>query len=247
MPDVYVSGNKKRTKRPKRTPKDYVSLLNGDGKKRKYHPLSPLMLWPKGIKVEVQDPEEEILLVVRQHPIVNVRWITIVILMWLVSWFFNLFPVFAELPMRFQIMTYLLWYLFMTAIFLQGFFDWYFDAFIVTDERIIDVDFKNLIYKNITYTKIDNIEDVTYSVSGFLPSLLNYGNLLIQTAGPANFAGLAGSRPNEPQGPGPLTARPSETVPTSEILNAPNPAMVVKLINELMIEEEREKIEGRVR
>ena len=67
----------------------------------------------------------------------------------------------------------ILWYLLTAAIAFEGFFNWYFDVFIVTDERIIDVDFKNLIYRNITMTKIDKIEDVTYTVSGAIPSMLD--------------------------------------------------------------------------
>jgi hypothetical protein len=80
-------------------------------------------------------------------------------------------------------MTYMLWYLLVTAVVLGGFLRWYFDVFVVTDERIIDIDFNNLIYKNITSTKIDNIEDVTYNVSGAIQSLFNFGQVLIQTAG----------------------------------------------------------------
>ena len=87
----------------------------------------------------------------------------------------------------------------------------------------------DLIYKNITATKIDRIEDVTYSVSGVLASFLNYGNVLIQTAG----AGIE--------------MKPQQTAPFMEIFNTPHPAKVTKLINELIMEEEQEKIEGRVR
>ena len=142
---------------------------------------------------------------------------------------FASFPFFEVLPVSFARMTVVLWYLVTTAVVLEGFFNWYFDVFIVTDERIIDVDFKNLIYKNITTTKIDKIEDVTYNVSGAVPSFLNFGNVLIQTAG----AGVEMT----PQG----------TVPYIEIFNTPHPAKVAKLINELILEEEQEKIEGRVR
>ena len=69
-------------------------------------------------------------------------------------------PFISYLPGNFQFMTLVLWYLLVTAVVLEGFFNWYFDVFIVTDERIIDVDFKNMIYKNITITKIDKIEEI---------------------------------------------------------------------------------------
>ena len=134
--------------------------------------------------------------------------------------FFGKLPLYEYLLTRFQVMTVVLWYLLTTAVLLEGFFDWYFDVFIVTDERIIDIDFYNLIYKNISSTKIENIEDVTYNISGPLPSLLNFGMVLIQTAGEK---------------------------PLFEIYDTPQPAKVTKLINEMILEEEREKLEGRVR
>jgi hypothetical protein len=44
-----------------------------------------------------------------------------------------------------------------------------------------------------------------------------------------------------------INPKSTETVPSIEIINTPHPALVAKLINEMMLEEEQEKIEGRVR
>ncbi len=206
--------------------KDYSEMLKGYGHGRGV--LSSFMVQPK-VSVEVQQAEEHILLITRQHPLVNLKWILLALFMMLVSLFFPLFPPYALLLPTFQFATTVLWYLLITAVVLQGFLNWYFDLFIVTDERIIDVDFKNLIYKNITSTKIDNIEDVTYSISGAIPSLLNFGNVLIQTAGTG------------------LQLNPEKTTPSVEILNTPRPQQVVRLINEMILEEEQEKLEGRTR
>ena len=217
----------KQSRRHKRNPREYSEVLRNGSSSR--NPLSSFMLMPKNVAVEVQDSNEEILLVTRRHIITNARWIFVAVFMLFVPVLFRTFPFIEILPGRFQLMTLILWYMLITAVILEGFFNWYFDVFIVTDERIIDVDFKNLIYKNITTAKIDKIEDVTYNVSGALPSFMNFGNVLIQTAG----AGVEMT----PQG----------TVPYIEIFSTPHPARVAKLINELILEEEQEKIEGRVR
>jgi hypothetical protein len=220
-----MSGNKRHHK--KKNPQEYSQVLREN--RPNHNPLSSFMVMPKGITVEVQDQNEEILLVTRRHVITNLKWIFIALFMIFAPYLYFTLPFINYLPGNFQFMTLVLWYLLVTAVVLEGFFNWYFDVFIVTDERIIDVDFKNLIYKNITITKIDKIEDVTYSVSGAIPSILNFGNVLIQTAG----AGVE--------------MAPQETKPFMEIFNTPHPAKVSKLINELILEEEQEKIEGRVR
>ena len=41
----------------------------------------------------------------------------------------------------------LVWYLISIAYFIESFLTWFFNVYFVTDERIIDVDFYNLIYK----------------------------------------------------------------------------------------------------
>jgi hypothetical protein len=217
----------RRGKEHKRSAREYSQVIRESTTSR--NPLATFMVMPKGVSVEIQDEDEVILLLVRRHVITNIKWILVALVLGMAPIFFGAFPFYEVLLPTFRLMTVLLWYLLTTAVVLEGFFNWYFDVFIVTDERIIDVDFKNLIYKNITTTKIERIEDVTYSVSGALPSFLNYGNVLIQTAS----AGIS--------------LDPQDTAPFMEIINTPRPAKVAKLINELMLEEEQEKIEGRVR
>lgn len=91
--------------------------------------------------------------------------------------------------------------------------------YIITDERIIDVDFYSMIYKSVSEAKLEKVEDVTATTAGFLGAFLNYGNISIQTA-----------------------AEKREF----EFLKVPQPAKVTKFLNELLLEEEREKMEGRV-
>ena len=101
---------------------------------------------------------------------------------------------------------------------LESFLTWFFNVFIVTDERLIDVDFLSLIYKNITAAKLDNIEDITAETGGAIRSIFNFGTVKVQTAG---------------------------SQPEIEFEDVPQPAKVTRLLNELLLEEEREKIEGR--
>jgi len=207
-------------------PREYSEVLRAE--KRTSNPFSSYMPFPR-VGVEIQDPEEVLLLLVRRHIITNWKWVLVVLVMLLAPILLSSFPGLAMLPSNYQVMTRVLWHLLVIAVILEGFLNWYFDVFIITDERVIDIDFKNLIYKNITSTKLDNIQDVTYSVSGPLPSLLDYGNVLVQTAG----SGVA--------------IKPDDTRPTIEIYDTPHPSRVAKLLNELLVQEEQEKLEGRVR
>jgi len=113
-----------------------------------------------------------------------------------------------------------MWYMIIVAYVFENFLSWFFDINIITDERIIDIDFHNLIYKEVSDTKIDRVQDVTYRQGGVLRAIFDYGDVLIQTAA---------------------------EVPSFEFLAVPHPHRVVKILNDLKIEEEQEAIEGRVR
>ena len=65
----------------------------------------------------------------------------------------------------------------------ERFLSWFFNIHIVTDERIIDVNFPSILYKDISECRIENIEDISSKIGGFIRSFLNYGDVLIQTAG----------------------------------------------------------------
>ncbi len=142
------------------------------------------------------------------------------ILLFVPPFILPVFPILSLLPAQFQTVGIVAWYLVATAFILENFFSWFFNVQIVTDERIVDIDFHNLIYREVSETKVDKIQDVTYKLGGVVRSLFNYGDIYIQTAG---------------------------TVPNFEFLAVPRPEQVTRVLQELRIQEEQEALEGRVR
>jgi hypothetical protein len=205
-------------KERKKHVKEYSEVMRGE--ERTKNPLAAFMVRPKSVKVDIQDEKEEVLLLLRRHVITNIPWVLTVLAMGLAPILLGFMPIFGFLPFKFQVMGVMLWYLLTIGVAIEGFLSWYFNVYIVTDERVIDVDFLNLLYKNISTAKIDTIEDVTVEMTGSWQSLFNYGLVLIQTAAEKT---------------------------QFEFEYVPQPQKVAKFINEMMLEEEREKIEGRVR
>ena len=60
---------------------------------------------------------------------------------------------------------------------------WLFNVGIVSNHRIIDVDYHLVLFKEITATSISDVADVTGTTSGFIRSLFQFGDIHIQTAG----------------------------------------------------------------
>lgn len=222
MPEIFNSkkttsglkevGNSHESKLKKVSYKDLPSQV--------HNPFSSIMFCPENLRFETLDNDEKVVLFLRKHFITNLGWILMSIIMFLVPNVVSNLSLFDETPLNFKIVFALIWYLISTAYVLENFLTWLFNVYIVTDERIIDIDFYNLIYKEVSDANIDKIQDVTYKMGGVIRALFNYGDVLVQTA---------------------------SEVPNFEFLAVPRPDHVVKVLQDLRIEEQVEAIEGRVR
>lgn len=65
--------------------------------------------------------------------------------------------------------------------------DYYLDVWIITDQRIIDIEQKGLFNRQISEIAMDRVQNVTIEIPGFIPTMLKFGNIKIQTAGEGEF------------------------------------------------------------
>ena len=225
MPDIFINPDEKPREPEKiKAPevKKEVKELLGETfvKPQTKNVLSSYLTHPKNIDFEIKDKEEKVELLLRQHPIVNIKWMLISVLMVLAPIILVNFLSLSFLPVGFRLVAFLIWYLITMAFSLENFLSWYFNVYIITDERVIDIDFLNLIYKEVSDANIDKIQDITYKMGGVARTMFNYGDVFIQTAG---------------------------EIPNFEFAAVPKPDRVVKILEELRMEEQQEALEGRIR
>jgi len=63
------------------------------------------------------------------------------------------------------------------------FFEWYFDCLLITNIGVVDIERRGIfdnVAKRIDYNTIDGI---SYTIQGFLPTLFNYGDIVIDKMG----------------------------------------------------------------
>jgi hypothetical protein len=143
---------------------------------------------PEGVTFQTQEDSEKILLFLRRDFATNLKWILLGILLIIIplvlpfiSHFFgNPFP---PLSIRFYLLTGVFYYLVVATYLYINFITWYFNVALITDRRVIDVDFSNLVYKDVATTKLSLVQDVSYAKVGVSRSFFDYGDILIQTAG----------------------------------------------------------------
>lgn len=74
------------------------------------------------------------------------------------------------------------YYLTVWIVFFTAFIDYYLDFWIVTNDRIINVE-QRLFARTVSELELYKIQDVTGESRGFLQTMFNYGNVYVQTAG----------------------------------------------------------------
>ena len=77
------------------------------------------------------------------------------------------------------------WWLLLWTMFAVAWTNYYLDLWVVTDRRIIDIQQHGLWSRKISECRLDRVQDISTEVRGFLPTLLGFGDVRIQTAAEA--------------------------------------------------------------
>ena len=151
------------------------------------HIFSSFCEKPENVTFETQEDGEEILLLLRKSLITNIPWLLLSLLLALVPPILFFITPAKELidllPPSYVFVLIALYYLSIAAYVLISFITWYFNTALITDKRIVDIDFSDLVYKNIAETKMDLVQDVSQTEAGAIRTMFNYGDVLVQTAG----------------------------------------------------------------
>ena len=184
--------------------------------------LGSFVFNPNKLRFETQYENEEVILLGRRHPITNLGWLTLVSIATFIPLFWETFPFFSVLDNITITKVTVLWYLALTFYVIQNSLLWFYNVYIVTDERLVDVDFVGLLNKTVNVADLNNLEDVNYSQNGLVDSLFNIGNVVVQTA----------SEQKTPDAAGELSAFTFEKIS--------DPDKVAQVISQLIDNEEKE-------
>ncbi len=133
---------------------------------------------------------EKILLRLHRHPIILVMQVLPFFLLLSLPVAFTFFI--PKIEEEFSLITPFIPYcllirdlfaLYLFLFILYTFYVHYLDIWLVTDEHIVNLEQKTLFSKTIAEQELRRIQDISAEVRGFLPTIFNYGDVLVQTAG----------------------------------------------------------------
>lgn len=157
-------------------------------------------------RFDQQQTDEQVILLLRAHPITQISWVFNCVLLLIVLGVANVF-LGTVLNQSQRLFVLLFGIAFIFSYGLLNFLYWFFNVGLITNKRILDIDFSGVTYKEITETQLEKVEDITSKSSGYIGSLFNFGSIYIQTAG-------------------------QET--NVEFINIPDPSEAVRIINSVV-------------
>ncbi|MFA4941450.1 MAG: PH domain-containing protein [Patescibacteria group bacterium] len=136
-------------------------------------------------------PDEKVMKVLRRDLFILVKkilfFLLLLILPFVLSYLVatSIFPeiLFGQISYPLFILLVSFFYLFLWVFFFFSFIDYYLDVWIITNERIINIEQQGFFARTISEQRLERIQDVTSEVEGFFPTILKYGNVYVQTAG----------------------------------------------------------------
>jgi len=144
--------------------------------------LSHSYLVRPDVRFTTQHADEEVILVVRKHPVTQLSWIVNGVILLTLLLLVN--AIVPEILKANQIIAINIFGLFFIFSYIWiNFLLWYFTVGVISNERIIDLDFYNLIYKEFSATTIRQVSDITTKIGGFFGSILNFGDVFVKTEG----------------------------------------------------------------
>ncbi len=143
------------------------------------------------------DPDEHVLLEVRKHWIVFAGYALSLLFSAIIPFVILVFVrIFIPIVNKIQIpgnvsalflFFYTIWLLFLWIAFFVDWTKYYLDVWYVTEKRIIAIEQRRIFDRGISNLRFDKIQDVTIDVRGFISTMLDFGNVKVQTAGEDNY------------------------------------------------------------
>lgn len=144
---------------------------------------------PPNTSFENQEKGEKIVLLLRAHIITLVPALFLIIILLITPIFvlstlavlgINLTEIIRPALLTAIIFA---WYLFTGGYTFLRFLLWFFNIYLVTNERLVDFDFTGFLLKSVSETRLNKIQDVTSRIFGPVRTLFNFGDVFVQTAG----------------------------------------------------------------
>lgn len=168
---------------PNSVPKKFRSLNKSFIDSLLHDNNSFFMSFPANLSFIGKEKNENVILIVRSHWIIYFPYIFIGIIIFILTAVITSLTQQISQNVTLLVSTWIMSILTSLSIFVYAYIRWFYNVNIITDKRVIDLDFTSLLSHTSSEARLDKIEDVTHKQIGLISSIFDIGTLYIQTAG----------------------------------------------------------------
>lgn len=121
------------------------------------------------------DDDEEVIAIIHKHWLLGIRS-----LLWPTVFFFLSWVLLYYVPFMVMFYGVSLWSVLAIVWWLRNFFDYYLDAWIITDQGVIDLEWHGWFHRASSRILYSDIQGVSYEIIGILGTILRFGELSIE-------------------------------------------------------------------
>ena len=167
----------------KRIPKKFRKLNKTFIDHLKYRKGGVFEPFPRDTSFLGKEDSENIVLVLRRHWQFLIPTMVSVFLLLLLPLVITILIPAESRNYTFLFSVFLISFLLSASLSLFAYVKWFYNVNIITDKRVVDIDFYSLFFHKMTEARLDKIEDITFKQIGVLSNIFDVGTIYIQTAG----------------------------------------------------------------
>lgn len=135
------------------------------------------MKWRNALYKKHLDEGEEIIEIIHRH------WFILKKKVWKASMFGIIPPIVISFfyPQFWPVL--IVWILVGVTFYIIKLIEWYFDCLLITNYGVIDVERNGIFDNSAKKIEYHTIDGISYEIKGFLPTMLNYGHIVIDKMG----------------------------------------------------------------
>ncbi|MDA1208820.1 MAG: PH domain-containing protein [bacterium] len=131
------------------------------------------------------DNEETLLMVVHKHWLIGIKF-----LFWPTTSFFAAWWALYNLPIYAIFYVAAIWATVSLIWWFRNFFDYYLDAWIISDQGIMDVEWHGWFHRESTRVLFSDIQGVSYEINGIAATMLGFGCISVEKVSTGNVIEL---------------------------------------------------------
>ena len=139
--------------------------------------------FPKGLSFYGKERDENVVLIIRSHWIIYLPYAAMSFVILLIPLLMQAVVSDLSKSTAFFIGLFLSCLTISITMIIYAFVRWFYNVNIITDRRVIDLDFTSVVSHTLSEARLDKIEDVTHKQLGAIGSIFDIGTVYIQTAG----------------------------------------------------------------